>query len=705
LERTSTDSNIFEIYKEKEMADFRRWILALSVLALCVAGANAQVGTITGGTLGTGGSSLQQPFSCTSQSATVTPQLRAEGITELVGDIVLNCTGGADLTPNSQIPQANITVFLNTQVTSRLLASGNVSETVLMIDEPNSGLPGFGPAVPFSLCTSPSSGCPAWVGTGTVSATAIGNDNCSAAGCSQSGVAVIASGSSVPANNVYQGIVNPDGKSVTFYGVPILAPVSTGLTRVYRITNLRANATNIPAGASTPGYVQALISFNGSGFVPIVNSQTVVGYVNTSLSASIRNTSQSGGLSSSGTGLQQCNAPGSTGTAVGILRYASLFGTAFKTRVLASAGGGNGTNGSTVVQNVPGSPNNAVSESGLIFNGMPLANILGSSSSTQIGSGSTFSGLADYGTRFKAVFNNIPSGVSILVGTTNVVGASPVTSVVAPATTATNASYAQLIVSDSAPESILGGAPILTATGSNSFGNYVTLTPTAGTNTVTAVWEVVNSNTSTLQNFDFPVSVIYNSPSVANNIPTAPSVTTVSMSYAPISTTTSASSTATIPRFTDLGGGDNLTIFNIAICTTNLLFPYVTTITGFDTGLAISNTTMDPFGTKAQSGACTLYWYGNNTGGTTNTPIPNSTTATSGAPVINAGTTWTTAASASNMAGQGFTGYMIATCNFQYAHGYAAVTDIESRGILTAYLALVLNNFRGEGAAKETLSH
>ena len=216
---------------------------------------------------------------------------------------------------------------------------------------------------------------------------------------------------------------------------------------------------------------------------------------------------------------------------------------------------------------------------------------------------------------------------------------------------------------------------------------------------------MINSNTSTNQNFDFGVYLAY-SANVANNAPATGPIT-VSMSYSPIppqsaanTGTVLASSSATIPRFIDLGTGDNKTIATINICQTNLLFPYVTTITGFTTGLAISNTSMDPFGTGLQAGACALNWYGNNNGGTTNTPIPASTTATSGAPVIPAGTTWTGDASATGMAGQGFTGYMIAVCNFQYAHGYAAVTDVGTRGILTSYLALMMSGGRVGTAQK-----
>jgi len=66
------------------MADFRKWILALSVLALVFTGvASAQGG------VGNEGTNLV----CTAGTA-VPPQLRTEGYTELVGDITLICTGG-----------------------------------------------------------------------------------------------------------------------------------------------------------------------------------------------------------------------------------------------------------------------------------------------------------------------------------------------------------------------------------------------------------------------------------------------------------------------------------------------------------------------------------------------------------------------------------------------------------------------------------
>jgi len=88
------------------MVDFRRWILALTVLTLFAGLAGAQ-------------NLANPPLTCAT-NVTSTPQLRAEGYTEQTGDIGITCTGGSNVTPGSLIPTTNITVFLNTSVTSRL---------------------------------------------------------------------------------------------------------------------------------------------------------------------------------------------------------------------------------------------------------------------------------------------------------------------------------------------------------------------------------------------------------------------------------------------------------------------------------------------------------------------------------------------------------------------------------------------------------
>ena len=89
------------------MADFRKWLLAFAVVALLLgmgSSANAQT--------------QNAAFACTA-NAGVPPIVRAEGIAELVGDLILNCTGGTFTPGGLPIPQSNVQIFLNTNVTSR----------------------------------------------------------------------------------------------------------------------------------------------------------------------------------------------------------------------------------------------------------------------------------------------------------------------------------------------------------------------------------------------------------------------------------------------------------------------------------------------------------------------------------------------------------------------------------------------------------
>src|ERR1700683_1844143 len=203
----------FALYKEKEMPEFRKWITVLAGLAAFAGLASAQVGPpqLTN----------TNAFSCTSNAA-VTPTLRAEGYTEVAGDIVITCNGGTPVSAPTQIPTANFTVFVNTAVTSRLLATtGGASEALLLVDEPGSAEGGYGPTVPQTLCSSAAfgagtGGCTEYVGT-------VG---------ANIGVPVTAPGGAVPGANVFQGIVT--GNQVSFFGISVLAPGTTG-SRVYRI--------------------------------------------------------------------------------------------------------------------------------------------------------------------------------------------------------------------------------------------------------------------------------------------------------------------------------------------------------------------------------------------------------------------------------------------------------------------------------------
>jgi hypothetical protein len=138
------------------------------------------------------------------------------------------------------------------------------------------------------------------------------------------------------------------------------------------------------------------------------------------------------------------------------------------------------------------------------------------------------------------------------------------------------------------------------------------------------------------------------------------------------------------PRFNDpLRPIPGAAFITSAPCATNLLFPFVVEGGGFDTGIAIANTSLDPFGTfsaTAQAGTCTL------TGWPAATGTPSVTFTT---PSVAAGASWVSSMSTVTPF-QGFVGYIIARCNFQFAHGYAFISDLGLNTFAQGYLALVI---------------
>jgi hypothetical protein len=187
--------------------------------------------------------------------------------------------------------------------------------------------------------------------------------------------------------NVFQGVVSVN--SVTFYGVPLLTGLD-GLTHVYRVSNLRANATSLAGASATP--LVASISISGATSMLVGNPVLTVGFVQTSLTAS----------ASAAPNFAQCSSQ--TATSVTTLSFNENFGTVFRTRVLAQ------TNTSYAGQTPPGAsannpPQNVpgfvyFTESGFVIGGT---------------AGGQTAGLVDFGTRLKAQFNNVPAGVRLFV--------------------------------------------------------------------------------------------------------------------------------------------------------------------------------------------------------------------------------------------------------------------------------------------------
>jgi len=631
------------------MAAFRRCLIALAVLAIFASLASAQTPT---------------PMSCSLNSFPNT--IRLEGKTDQVGDLTILCSGGSVPTAGAALPLVNFTVQLSQNITSRCtntLVAGTcpngVSDALLMIDEPGTGggpVGGFGPNQAATVCATPTTGCSAPF------AALVG------------GTPVMSSSSSSAVNtapNTYQGIVSLN--TVTFFGIPLLAPQSTtGTARIFRITNIRSDSTS--KSANTP--VAATITFTGTNVTSLISLNQ-----NSANVAVIQNGLDPVNTKVAVTGTQPiCVTQGYTAgvatplTSVNIstLNFVENFGAAFKTRLQPNATTGSSVSNNTALQNLPGT---YASESGVTITGLN-------------GTATTVGGLADYATRLKASFANIPSGVRIFVSTTNLIPAATVPATYqTPANIGTNlvTSFAQLLSTSSA-EGVVDGAtgPVLAATAPTTGTPGTAEIPISG-GSGTAMWEVFNSNPTSNETFAFNVYMVYTANTVpvtgaAGTVPTP----TVNMTYA-------LGVAGGVPQMADTAGRIQ-TLFNLTNCRTILMFPFVSGAAPYDTGMAISNTSLDApvFATPTQAGACVISFYPVQNMTPTGTTVVGTAVPAFTTPTIVAGTTYANLASV--MAGQGFNGYALAACNFQYAHGFAYVADYGNPNTSSAmgYLALTV---------------
>jgi hypothetical protein len=626
------------------MVDFRKWFPALAVAAFFI------------GSAVTASAQITPALSCVS-NAGATPLVRAEGITELVGDVVLNCTGGIATPVGQQVPAVNIQVFLNTNITSRLDSSSTFSEALIIIDDP---LPANLVPCTTSTCVVQGSG----VGTGV---------NFKSGG--------------VP--NVYQARTS-GANSVTWLGVPVDPPGTNG-TRTLRITNVHANASQLGTSSTLiPTQITMFISIVPQQALPLNNPSQTVAYVSKGLNFSLRKPDNSG--STSGVTFLQCinnnkDISGDNTKALNnglsfLARFSEGFATAFKRRNNAINASADTAPAPINQDNVGGLCSSAVAGQCIGGQYFTETGFYGGSTGPLSGqaNGLSSAGLADTGTRLMLNFANVPAGAQIFVGTYEIVGTT--------AATATT-SRVRLVSTDA------NGAGAFSAVTATSAGPPA-LAPVAITGGAgIAVYEVMKSDPQSSENIDIPVVVAFTS-STATNVPGL-GTATVTGSFAPISTVITQSASAPIPRF--IASPINATAFTINACSTNLLFPFVANQAGFDTGLAIANTSQDPFGTSTQSGACILNYYGNTNGGAAPAKVTS--------PVVPAGTEliWLLSTTSGGIpATPGFEGYIIAQCAFQYAHGFAFITDVGAQKLAEGYLALILDApIATRGTQSETL--
>jgi hypothetical protein len=758
------------------MADFRRLIYAFALVAL-LAGFTAPA------------FAQAPPLECIA-NAGVPPEIRAEGWTELVGDLTLNCNGGVP-TPAGQVVQpVNVQISISTNLTSRLLSGGLWSEALLIVDEPhsatnptrpilncgNSGALDSGPSG-ANVCAIVSTGNPVQTYDGTPNGYATG---AGATTCTGTGGTPNSGSYSCGRPNVFQGRLgtpqDPNQyNAISWLGVP-LDPPGTTTSRTIRITNIRADAHTL--GVSAPGNffyntVQMSISISGATSLSVNNPQQTVAFVGLSLITNINRTNfnflqcvnenVSRGAASTG-GTFPIGGNQATGSSPQFT-FTEGFGNAWKAKNIAQvlppgSGGGNGnlttaasywSYDQTTVnypkdlnQNVPGAIYNT--ESGFEYPGAnatlvagPLADPaapgnppfgLGTVAVTAVSqalsnsTGIADAGIANQGTRLQVQISNIPAGSNVLVPDaiflTNGNSAIPYSGI------------AVLVNTDAAGAGTY--SPVYTGTSAATAA--VTFAPIASSGM--AVYEIIDTDPFSIETFTLTAIVTY-AENLNLNQPSPTTTAQVFGGYAPFYSSAAAhepqpligGTNLPVPRFAPGTVPSSPNFFNINKCSCNLLFPFVASTGGYDTGIAIANTSQDNLGAGGNSSATqqfggVQFWYygvGNNNGaapptqctniaspGTCPTPAPASSTTlvgqvpagqiltyvlSSGGGSIGGGAAGAGANGLDNRAA-GFEGYIIAQAQFQYCHAYAFITALGagplSSAVSEGYLGLVLDN-------------
>jgi hypothetical protein len=734
------------------MADFRKWLYALAMVALIVGltvPANAQGGVVL----------------CT--ASTVPTLIRAQAYADLVGDYTLTCTGGTPTAAGAQVPAVNIQVFLSTNITSKLTngSSSPFDEALLIVDEPNSptnptkpilncgntGAPDTSVISGPGVCTIVSDGNPADTYNGTA-----GHPN-------------IFQGRTAAAQS--SGI----SSSIVFQGVPF-DPPGTTTTRFLRITNVRADAEILGVASSfVQQTVTMSVAFTGSQAVTITNL-TAQQNVATILNGLTVTSDGKGDTSFNNLAFLQCNSENSrlfggtasTGTNTANykvqpgVQFVEGFQNAWKTKniafmtTLTSTPGNNAVgNGSyttagavyggtinypaDVAQNVPGVNYNT--ESGFEWVGTAAGQGLGSGqpvlttnpptgvSGTAVASngfnlydastGIQGAGVATQGTRLALSFTNLPQGASIFVNPVVLLtNGSSVTGVMVLTSTAADGSGSFAAASTSA--TVAGASdPCGTTVGGVTTTCVINPSagPSVGSNNLVqvsgnlAVYEILFTDPSSIEYADVPVVVAYTSNLSSNppiGLPVPGTATQVAGGFAPFYTSAAArqpSATLPVPRF--IPGATPLNLFEVVKCACDLLFPFTVSNSGFDTGIAIANTSLDPganfgFGATPQQGTVTFFYFGTGLGGQVAPSSQTSGVVPAGQVLTyvlssGGGSIGTTGANGlDGRAGTGqFEGYIIAQAGFQYCHGFAFISPLGggplSPGISEGYLALELD--------------
>ncbi len=310
------------------------------------------------------------PMVCTTTTPPP-PQVRTEGVAERIGDLILNCSGGTPTPAGQPVPQVNLQVYYNADVTNRLLAPSGFTDALLIVDEAGST------TNPNRLvCGTPFTGVCAITGTGT-------------------GAGVYNGSSGRP--NVFQAKDN-GLNSLQWIGVPIDPPGSTGI-RTLRMANVRLHAHQKGPVTNPAQMLTGVVSAVGPTAPPIANPSAVLGFISNGMEFATGAAPSFKQCAPQNPALSQ--SPNQNGTPQVHLTFTEGFAQAYKPMTIAPYANAN-TSPVPVPQTVPGTQWN--SESGYydpFLMPIPGRGDLG------------LAGLADHGTRLLARFTGVPKFVKL----------------------------------------------------------------------------------------------------------------------------------------------------------------------------------------------------------------------------------------------------------------------------------------------------
>ncbi|MEP7363585.1 MAG: hypothetical protein ABI972_10045 [Acidobacteriota bacterium] len=400
------------------------------------------------------GLAAQQPMSCRLVE-TAPSAIRAEGLSELLSDVLIACTGGSPLTAGT-VPQYQLLIVSSAPLNPRVVpppkpdpipildgplqSPSTLTDILAVVDEPlASEQRPCVPAAPATYCA-------------------------------------VDTRAAATGPNVFQGSMLQDNV-VLFSKLPVNPP-GEGKTRLIRVTNLRASAGKIPKLPDPDRITLSAQLFDSAGReVAIQNNSQLSGVAKPGIVAAIRTIDdEEVGPNTPALVVTPALLPqGRPGKEQAFLvKFTEGFASAFKRRNLGTT---SADPGYVLTQADPGGPANT--ESGFYNASFPSTNALDQA------------GLADSGTRLKVVLTQIPENVHVWAsardsetGTTGYSAASP---------------RALLTYAEK-----LGGGPF--AKNNPEFGTFSLFFPENGS--VTLVWEVMAANASAIENLSFEIRLL-----------------------------------------------------------------------------------------------------------------------------------------------------------------------------------------------------